>query len=284
MGVEGPFPSKGLPVVRPRFGKTSSKSNKSLDSVKSDDSLTSLEWLSTMGNPTTPVLHSVYPPESQSYNIVDMISLAFRLSRKQVLSLTEISDMALRLAPHLSKDHIFRELSSNSQFVTSKNGWRVASPYVPSEAKKRKIDPDTNKRRPRRKPVPIELPQIPAQTVDIVIDPVNKRVNNNNPHQCPDLSELLNEIGLPEDTVTGNPFLQANKSQEMTFQTSMAASLPNLEITGEHIPAPKNWTSRDECSEIIVQDSSDRLYETHDVETPYMVESWLKDTFLDFTS
>ena len=74
-----------------------------MDSVKSDDSLTSLEWLSTMGNPTTPVLHSVYPPESQSYNIVDMISLAFRLSRKQVLSLTEISDMALRLAPHLSK-------------------------------------------------------------------------------------------------------------------------------------------------------------------------------------
>lgn len=56
----------------------------------------------------------------------------------------------------------------------------------------------------------------------------------------------------------------------------MAASLPNLEITGEHIPAPKNWTAKDECSEIIVQDSSDRLYETHDVETPYMVESWLK--------
>lgn len=69
--------------------------------------------------------------------------------------------------------------------------------------------------------------QIPAQTVDIVIDPVNKRVNNNNPHQCPDLSELLNEIGLPEDTVTGNPFLQANKSQEVSpypctfFQTQL---------------------------------------------------------------
>ena len=56
-------------------------------------------------------------------------------------------------------------------------------------------------------------PQIPqSHTVDIVI-------NNNNPlsqHGCPDLSELLNEIGLPEDTVTGNPFLQANnKSQEV---------------------------------------------------------------------
>ena len=81
-----------------------SKGNKSLDSVKSDDSLTSLEWLSTMGNPTTPVLHaSVYPAESQNYNIQDLISLAFRLARKQVLSLTEIADMALRLAPHLTK-------------------------------------------------------------------------------------------------------------------------------------------------------------------------------------
>ena len=62
----------------------------------------------------------------------------------------------------------------------------------------------------------VQIPQ--SQTVDIVIDPVNKRANNNNPlsqHGCPDLSELLNEIGLPEDTVTGNPFLQANKSQEV---------------------------------------------------------------------
>lgn len=281
MGVEGPFPSKGLPVVRARFGKSASKGNKSLDSVKSDDSLTSLEWLSTMGNPTTPVLHaSVYPTESQNYNIQDLISLAFRLARKQVLSLTEIADMALRLAPHLTKDHIFRELSSNTQFVTSKNGWRLASTSVcqPSEAKKRRLESDTKRRpRQRKSQVPIELPQIPAQTVDIVIDPGNERINNNNPrgHQCPDLSELLNEIGLPEDTVTGNPFLQANKSQEMTFQTSIAASLPGLEITGEHIPAPKNW--KDECAEIIVQND-------YDVETPYMVESWLKDTFLDFTS
>ena len=53
----------------------------------------------------------------------------------------------------------------------------------------------------------------------------------------------------------------------MTFQTSIAASLPSLEITGEHIPAPKNW--KDECAEIIVQNE-------YDVETPYMVESWLK--------
>ena len=56
----------------------------------------------------------------------------------------------------------------------------------------------------------------------------------------------------------------------------MAASLPGLEVTGERIPTPKNW-SRDECSEIIVQDpADDNLYGTHDVETPYMVESWLK--------
>lgn len=95
-----------------------SKSNKSIDSVKSDDSLTSLEWLSTMGNPTTPVLHSVYPPESQSYNIVDMISLAFRLSRKQVLSLTEISDMALRLAPHLSKVNSAERIQTCLNFMS----------------------------------------------------------------------------------------------------------------------------------------------------------------------
>ena len=62
----------------------------------------------------------------------------------------------------------------------------------------------------------------------------------------------------------------------MPFQTSLAASLPNLEVTGEHIPAPKNWTARDECSEIIVQNAD---YEAHDVETPYMVESWLKGLF-----
>lgn len=79
----------------------------------------------------------------------------------------------------------------------------------------------------------------------------------------------------------------------MTFQTSIAASLPSLEVTGERIAPPKNWTARDECAEIIVQNE-------YDVETPYMVESWLKgntkisfnfelkltisDTFLDFTS
>ena len=79
----------------------------------------------------------------------------------------------------------------------------------------------------------------------------------------------------------------------MTFQTSIAASLPGLEVTGERISPPKNWTARDECAEIIVQNE-------YDVETPYMVESWLKgttvapfmtlnitltvsDTFLDFT-
>ena len=56
----------------------------------------------------------------------------------------------------------------------------------------------------------------------------------------------------------------------------MAASLPGLEVTGERIPTPKNW-NRDECSEIIVQDPADEnLYGTNDIETPYMVESWLK--------
>ena len=62
----------------------------------------------------------------------------------------------------------------------------------------------------------------------------------------------------------------------------MAASLPGLEVTGERIPTPKNW-NRDECSEIIVQDPADEnLYGTHDVETPYMVESWLKGIISSF--
>ena len=60
----------------------SSKGNKSIDSTRSDDSLTSLEWLSTMGNPTTPVLSVV--PEPPKYNVYDLVSLAFRLARKAV--------------------------------------------------------------------------------------------------------------------------------------------------------------------------------------------------------
>ena len=71
---------------------------------------------------------------------------------------------------------------------------------------------------------------------------------------------------------------------QISFQNSLAASLPGLEVTGERIPTPKNW-SRDECSEIIVQDpADDNLYGTHDVETPYMVESWLKGKlYLSYT-
>ena len=69
---------------------------------------------------------------------------------------------------------------------------------------------------------------------------------------------------------------------QISFQNSLAASLPGLEVTGERIPTPKNW-NRDECSEIIVQDPADEnLYGTHDVETPYMVESWLKGMMSSF--
>ena len=76
-----------------------------------------------MGNPTTPVLSVV--PEPPKYNVYDLVSLAFRLARKsvshsnykifgnffeifrnqnfQVLSLSEICEMACRLNPHLTK-------------------------------------------------------------------------------------------------------------------------------------------------------------------------------------
>merc|ERR1719431_225411 len=91
-----------------------------------------------MGNPTAPVLHTYQEPV---YNVFDLISLAFRLSRKTVLGLAEICDMSLRLNPHLQQDHIYQELTSNTQFVSCHNGWKMVTSGMPSEAKKRRVDP-----------------------------------------------------------------------------------------------------------------------------------------------
>lgn len=284
IGVEGPFQSKHAPVTRPRFGKSSSKGNKSIDSTRSDDSLTSLEWLSTMGNPTTPVLSVV--PEPPKYNVYDLVSLAFRLARKAVLSLSEICEMACRLNPHLTKDHIYHELSTNNEFISHNGGWKMTCSSMPTEAKKRRVEYDENLNHLDSYSRHRKLPQNQNATIDIVIDrSAHRKEEPRNNSLCPDLSDLLNEIGLPEDTATGNPFMHSpQKPYEISFQNSLAASLPGLEVTGERIPTPKNW-SREECSEIIVQDpADDNLYGTHDVETPYMVESWLKDTFLDFSA
>ena len=47
-------------------------------------------------------------------------------------------------------------------------------------------------------------------TIDIVIDrSAHRKEEPRNSSLCPDLSDLLNEIGLPEDTATGNPFMHS---------------------------------------------------------------------------
>jgi len=270
--IKAPFQSK-LPPSRPRYGKSGAKGNKSLDSTRSDDSLTSLEWLSTMGNPTAPVLSVL--PEPPKYNVYDLVSLAFRLARKSTLSSGEICDMACRLNPHLTKDHIYNELEQNDDFYKCESGWKMTGSNPP-ESKRRKIESESSRSK-QRKTVPIENKPPP---IEIVIDRSAMRkqelLKENN--YCPDLSDLLDlsEIGINED-IARNPFMQHHNSEN-----SLAASLPGLEVTGERIPTPKDW-DKDHYSEIIVQDAmDDRLFEPHDVETPYMVESWLKDTFLDY--
>merc|ERR1712141_746845 len=259
--IKAPFQSKHVPQ-RPRYGKSGSKGNKSYDSTRSDDSLTSLEWLSTMGNPTAPVLSVL--PEPPKYNVYDLVSLAFRLARKSTLSSGEICDMACRLNPHLTKDHIYDELESNSDFFQFQNGWKMASGInhdSAPESKRRKIEKISNSNL-NRKPVPIENKPSP---IEIVIDrsAIRKQELLKENNYCPDLSDLLDlsEIGITED-ITGNPFMQHHNSEN-----SLAASLPGLEVTGERIPTPKDW-DKDHYSEIIVQDAmDDRLFEPHDVET-----------------
>ena len=57
---------------------------KSQDSLRDDDSLTSLEWLSALGNPTSA---SLLPPPTEPQkqnNPKDLILLAFRLGRQPV--------------------------------------------------------------------------------------------------------------------------------------------------------------------------------------------------------
>lgn len=56
----------------------------------------------------------------------------------------------------------------------------------------------------------------------------------------------------------------------------MAHHLPLLEVTGERIPTPIDWSKEDHSmGQISSPDSTDELLIT-DVETPYLVESWLQ--------
>ena len=61
----------------------------------------------------------------------------------------------------------------------------------------------------------------------------------------------------------------------------MAHHLPSLEVTGERIPTPIDWSREDNSiGQISSPDSTDDLLIT-DVETPYLVESWLQGTSLN---
>ena len=96
---------------------------------------------------------------------------------------------------------------------------------MPTEAKKRRVEYDENLNHldsySRHRKIPqvfLELfhsifkhnLQNQNATIDIVIDrSAHRKEEPRNNSLCPDLSDLLNEIGLPEDTATGNPFMHS---------------------------------------------------------------------------
>jgi hypothetical protein len=59
----------------------------------------------------------------------------------------------------------------------------------------------------------------------------------------------------------------------------MSCHLPMLEVTGERIPTPEDWI-KDEYSNYSVSadspQSHDDLFTSSDVDTPFLVDSWLQ--------
>jgi len=296
MSVQGPCPSQQAPIpsMRSRLTKGEARQTlernqvihkKSQESVRDDDSLTSLEWLSALGNPVQQAQHD----QPSKYNTHDLVLLAFRLARQPVLTVEEIAEMTCRLNPQLQKDEVLHELHNSKKFVFCHNGWKLASNGMPSEAKKRKME-HVEHNHPNRFD---KAHHTTGNTIDIVID--RSAIKRQQPQQptaafCPDLNELLNEIGLPQQSLVGNtnPFMQSpseTKVFETQSPTSMAHHLPLLEIHGERIPTPSDWSREDNSmGQISSPDShTDELLIT-DVETPYLVESWLQDTFLDYSN
>ena len=97
---------------------------------------------------------------------------------------------------------------------------------MPTEAKKRRVEYDENLNHLDSYSRHRKLPQVftglfiipdlqtlfqnQNATIDIVIDrSAHRKEEPRNNSLCPDLSDLLNEIGLPEDTATGNPFMHS---------------------------------------------------------------------------
>lgn len=295
MSVHIPCPSQQVPVasIRSRLTKGEARQTlernqvihkKSQDSVRDDDSLTSLEWLSSLGNPTTsPLMQIGCPEKPNKYNTHDLVLLAFRLARQPTLSVDEIAEMTCRLNPQLTKDDVLNELHTSSEFISCPNGWKLSSCTLPPESKKRKIEMtyEFNNAKLDRGFSETE------NTIDIVIDRSamkRQQVARNNTF-CPDLSDLLSEIGLPQPSMVSNtnPLMQSSSDAKIS-ETSMAHHLPLLEVTGERIPTPIDWSREDHSmGQISSPDSTDELLIT-DVETPYLVESWLQDTFLDYSN
>jgi len=294
MSVHVPCPSQQVPVasIRSRLTKGEARQTlernqvvhkKSQESLREDDSLTSLEWLSSLGNPTSSIVQSGMDKPNK-YNTHDLLLLAFRLARQPVLSVDEISEMTCRLNPQLNKEDVLNELHSSEEFLACPNGWKLASNGLPPESKKRKLEMTyelTHGSRLDRDFCETE------NTIDIVIDRSamkRQQITRNNTF-CPDLSDLLSEIGLPQESLVGNtnPFMQCSSDAKMS-ETSMAHHLPLLEVTGARIPTPIDWSrEHDSMGQISSPDSTDDLL-INDVETPYLVESWLQDTFLDYSN
>ena len=66
-------------------------------------------------------------------------------------------------------------------------------------------------------------------TIDIVIDrSAHRKEEPRNNSLCPDLSDLLNEIGLPEDTATGNPFMHSPQKPYEVRKNIVLEKIANL--------------------------------------------------------
>merc|ERR1712227_168309 len=268
-----------VPVGEARQALERNGTTKSQDSLRDDDSLTSLEWLSALGNPTSA---SLLPPPTEPVkqsNPKDLILLAFRLGRQPSMTVDEIYDMTFRLNSKVQKSAILEELSISQEFISTPAGWKLASNGMPPVAKKRKFEISYDISNATQ-----NSEQQPQSTIDIVIDRSQLKRVNQAPF-CPDLSELLNEIGIPTPSQnmisSQNPLMHNN--DHSVPEASMATHLPQLELVGERIPTPLDWSRSPEEQNSPSPQSNEELFIT-DVETPYLVESWLQDTFLDYST
>ncbi|CBY19991.1 unnamed protein product [Oikopleura dioica] len=267
MSVEGPCQSQKLPVTSIR---QLNKLAKNVSSMSKDDSLTSLDWLSCLGTPQP----SVKEPRPAQYTPKELIRLSFRLARHDVLTIQEMVDMAQRLSLKISKNDIEIELRRSSEFNESPSGWKLTSGSTGSShdggrpAKRAKISDSQDNH------------------VNIIVDSSSLRQSQemekisplNGNAYCPDLSNVLIDFGIP--------IMNDAVPMEDHASHGMSCHLPMLEVTGARIPTPEDWI-KDEYSNYSVSadspQSHDDLFTSSDVDTPFLVDSWLQDTFFDYS-